>query len=285
LNARALALSVLVLSGAIAAFVVALLHQPAQRSMRLAGGPVATVRGLSSRDPQFGDPVVATIEVFVDRGRVDPDTVQLRASFTPFTVTSSTRSVRRTGDISIVRISDQLECLVAACVPKGDSATLRLPPARVTYPGGTVRAAWPTLRVHARVPAAAILRPMLRVGRPQADASYRVRPGVLGWLLLGVGTAGALGGLGLLVRAALPSLPLARRRGSTEVDRILHELMNGLRGDPDGSRLALEQLARELQQLDEPLSFESRVLAWAPQDPQPEAIADLAQRVRIVGGR
>jgi hypothetical protein len=253
--------------------------------MRLAGGPVATVRSLLPGDPQFGDPVVATIEVFVDRRRVDPDRVQVRAAFAPFAVTASSRSVRRMGAVSIVRISDELECLVAACVPKGDSGTFRLPPARVTYPGGRLLAAWPTLRIHARVSAAAVQRPMLRVGPSQAHASYRVRPGVLGWLLLSVGIVSALGGLALLAWVALRSVPFARRRHGTEVDQILHELMNGLRGNPDGSRLALEQLARELEQLDEPLSFESRVLAWARQDPEPEAIADLAQRVRTVAGQ
>jgi hypothetical protein len=253
--------------------------------MRLAGGPVATVRSLSPGDPQFGDRVVATIDVYIDRRRVDPAAVQLRASFTPFTVTSSTRSVRRTGDVSIVRVTDRLECLIAACVPKGASATFHLPRAQVVYPGGTVAAGWPLVRIHARVSAAAVRQPILRVGAPQARASYRVRPGVLGWLLLGVGIAGALGGVALLARAALPSLALARRGRGTQVDRILHALMNGLSGDADGSRRALEQLARELEKVDEPLSFESRVLAWAPQEPRADAIAELAERVRVVTGR
>jgi hypothetical protein len=284
-NARALLLAACVLGAGIAAVLVALLHGRAQQSVRLAGGPVVTVRSISPAEPQFGDPVVATVEVFVDRRRVQPDALDVRASFAPFTVTSSSRSVRQAGSISIVRITDRLECLVAACVPEGQSRTVRFPRLRVVYPSGTVSAGWPSIRVHARVSAAALRHPMLRVGPVQAHATYRVSPRLLGWVLLAIGLVSALGGLALLLRAVLTSLPRGRRRAGSELDQILRELGNGLVGDPAGSRLALERLARALEPLDEPLSFESRVLAWAPQEPAPEAISDLALRVREVVGR
>jgi hypothetical protein len=258
-------------------------HRPAQSSVRLAGGPVGTRRSLSPAEPQFGDPVVATIEVFVDPRRVDPRSVKLDARFAPFSVTSSTRSIRLTGDVSIVRVVDRLDCLDARCLPKGAAATFRFPRLRVAYPGGTLVAAWPALRVHARAQAADLRRPMLRVGPPVAHAGYRLPPGLTGWALLAAALVAALGGLALLARAVLPSPLFARRRRGTPLERILQELTDG--GTNGRSRATLEQLARELEPLDEPLSFESRVLAWAPQEPEPEAIADLARRVRTVVGR
>lgn len=279
---RALALAALALGAGIAAVVVAVAHRPAQSTVRLTGGPIGTRRSLTPAEPQFGDPVAATIEVFVDPRRVDPRSVKLDARFAPFTVVSSTRSIRRTGDVSVIRVVDRLDCLDRRCLPKSAAATFRFPRLRVAYPGGTLVAAWPALRVHARVPATDLRHPMLRVGPPLARSSYRFPPGLTGWALLVAGLACALGGLALLARAALPGTPLARRRRGTPLERILDELTAGTNGR---SRATLEQLARELEPVDEPLSFESRVLAWAPQEPEPEAVADLAERVRAVVGR
>ena len=75
----------------------------------------------------------------------------------------------------------------------------------------------------------------------------------------------------------------ARRRGPTPLERILLELeASGSNGDSGRRRVALEQLARELGALDPELSRESRVLAWAPSDPPPDAIDELARRARAV---
>lgn len=275
----ALVLAVLALAG-LAAFVVALLHRPAQSAVRLAGGPVAAVVTLTPADPQFGDPVVASVEVLVDPNRVDPDSVKLDARVAPYAVTSTSRSAGRAGDVSIVRFTDRLDCLDAACVPKHDVATLRLPRLRVAYSGGAIAVAWPSLRVHARVPVTDLSHPMLRVSRPQSKSSYRVPPGPTGWALIAAALAVGLGGLALLSKAIAALLPRRRVRGG-EIERILHELTSA-NGDMRRRRVVLEQLAGELEGVDEPLSFESRVIAWAPEDPQPAVVSDLARRVRTV---
>ena len=280
---RALALAALLLAAGLAAFfAVAALRGPSQNAVRLSGRPVAVVRTLSAAEPQFGDSVVATIDVFVDARRVDPRSVTVDARFTPFAVTSSTRSVRRAGGVSIVRVVDRLDCLDAPCLPKSAAATFRFPRLRIAYRGGVLVAAWPALRVHARLEAADLAHAVLRVGPPQAHQSYRLPPGVTGWLLLAAGLVGALGGFTLIARATLPLLAVARgRRRGTPLERILGELTSA-NGDIGRRRRTLEQLARELEPLDESLSFESRVLAWSPQEPEPAAISDLAQRVRSV---
>ncbi len=277
---RAFALAALVVAAGLAAlFAVAALRRPAQSAVRLSGGPVAVLRTLTPGEPQFGDSVVATIQVFVDTRRVDPRSVTLDARFTPFAVTSSTRSVRRAGGISIVRVVDSLDCLDAACLPKSTAATFRFPRLRIAYHGGRLVVAWPALRVHARLEAAGLDHDVLRVGVPQAHPSYRFPPGVTGWLLLAIGLVGALGGLALVAGAALPLLEIGGGRRRSPLERILGELTTS-NGDIGRRRRTLERLARELEPLDESLSFESRVLAWSPQEPEPGAISDLAERVR-----
>jgi hypothetical protein len=62
---------------------------------------------------------------------------------------------------------------------------------------------------------------------------------------------------------------------------VLSELTaSSSNGDSGRRRRALEMLARELEPLDQSLSAESRVLAWGPEEPRPQAISDLTARVR-----
>jgi hypothetical protein len=284
MSARGLAAlaAVAALAGS-AGLVFAALHRPAQSPVRLTGTPVALRTSLSPAEPQFGDSVVATIDVFVDTQRVDVRTVKLAARFEPFSVTSSSRSTRRTGGVTRLRVVDVIDCLDAVCAPQGAPHTFRLPRLRVTYPGGARVAAWPPLRVHPRVVAADVAHPQLRVDPPQARAHYRFSPAATGWALMALAATCAIGGLGLLVRLVVPALPSHRRLQRTPLEELLDELASGrANGDVGRRRTALEELARALQPLDEPLSYETRVLAWASDEPAPAAIADLALRARTV---
>ncbi len=277
---RALAGALLLLAAALAALVVVdALRRPPQRAARLAGGPVAVQRSLSPTEPQFGDEVVAAIDVYVDPHRVDPASVRVVARFAPFAVVSASRSTGRAGGLTVVRIRERLDCLVAACLPKSGAATFRFARLRVAYRGGTLVAAWRPVRVHARVAAADLAQPLLRVGPPVAHPGYRLPPRATGLLLLGLALVGALGGLLLVVRAALPWLALGARRRGSALERLLDELVRGSTNG-SGPRAALERLAGELEPLDERLSFESRVLAWAPRPPEQAAVAELVRKVR-----
>ena len=96
----------------------------------------------------------------------------------------------------------------------------------------------------------------------------------------------ALGGAALLLRLWAPRPAGPRRRQGTRLERLLGELAAAAaNGDAGRRRRALESLARELELLDGSLSAESRVLAWAPQDPQPAAISALTGRVRAAVAR
>ena len=262
------------------AFAVAILHGPATTTAVLKGQPVTADTRLVPDDPQFGDTVVATIDVVVDPRRADPRSVEVAARFAPFSITSSTQTTRRTGGLEVIRIVDRLDCLGQACLPRGRVASFRFPRLRVTYPGGSMAARWPELRVHSRLDAADLAHPMLRVDPPVAHPSYRVPPTVTGWALIAAAVIGAIAGLFLVVRAAAPSLTRARRPPHP-IDELLAELArSGADGDPGRRRTVLERLACELEPVHAPLSHESRVLAWAPEAPQPAAISDLASRVR-----
>jgi hypothetical protein len=269
-----------------AGFAVAALRRPGQASVRLAGAPVSVLKTVSSRDPLFGDTVTAAVDVFVDTRRVDAGSVRIRGGFAPFRVASRTGpAVRRTGDVSVVHVEYRLTCLDGACVPEGEHRTLRLPALRVGYRDGaravSLSSAWPALRVHTRVTAGDLQRPFLRVGPPRPSPTrYRLPPEATGYTLLALAALLALGGAALALRTGLGAGWLPRRRSATPLEQILRELAAASsNGDSGRRRRALEHLARELEPVSEPLSVESRVLAWAPQEPGPEAIADLTSRV------
>ena len=265
-------------------FVVAALHRPGSTAARVPGNPTV-VKSFSPEDPQFGDTVTTTIDVFVDLRRVDPSSGTVNGGFAPFRVVSSEQKTRREGRVGIVHIENRLRCLDALCVPAADHATVRFDPLLVGYRSGSrsevLVSRWPQLQLHARVAPANVQKPIFRVGTPQASGGgYRLPPRTTGIVLLGVAALLALGGAAMLARAIASALRLRDRRREAPLERILRELAAvSSNGDSGRRRRALDELARELEPLDEPLSAESRVLAWAPTDPNPETIAELTARV------
>jgi hypothetical protein len=122
---------------------------------------------------------------------------------------------------------------------------------------------------------------VLRVPAPVAAAAeYRVSPTATGYVLLVVAGLLAASGVFLLLRVGLRRVAPARR-AVPPLERVLAELAaSSANGDSGRRRRALEELARELEPLDAPLSAESRVLAWGPDEPQADTVSDLASRVR-----
>lgn len=286
---RLFTVAALALLAALAAgFVVALLHRPAETTVRAGPRPVSVRASLSPREPQFGDTVTASADVVVDPHRLDPRLVAVAAGFAPFRVVSATRTVESAGGLSVIHVEWRLRCLEVACVPPGASETFRFAPLRLSYREASgpriLTSAWPFLRVGSRVAAADLRRPVLHVPQPKPVSSdYRLPPRATGWTLRALAALLALGGGVLLLRAALRGAGPARRREAPPFETILRELAAASsNGDTGRRRRALEELARELEPLDAPLSAESRVLAWAPPDPGTDAIAELASRVRGV---
>src|SRR3954452_22477877 len=135
---RAAAVALLVALGA--GLTVALLHGPSHGD--LGSGPLTIRTQLSPQDPQFGDTVVATVDVSGAR-----DDVHVRSDFGPYEVVSTRRSVRTAGGQSFVRIVTRLRCLELNCLPRAAVKTFRLKPVHVS---GAVHP-WPPLRIHSRI--------------------------------------------------------------------------------------------------------------------------------------
>jgi len=265
---RAAALALLLALGA--GLTVALLHAPSHGD--LGSGPLTIRTQLSPQDPQFGDTVIATLDVSGARANL-----RVRSNFAPYEVVSRRRSVRTAGGKPFVRIVTRLRCLELSCLPRASVKTFRLKPVRVS---GKAHA-WPPLRVHSRITKADSARPVLRVPPPAATpARYRVSPTAAGTILLVLAGLLAAGGVFVLLRVALRKIA-PTRRPLPPLERVLAELAaSSSNGDSGRRRRALEELARALEPLDEPLSVESRVLAWGPDEPPPGAVTDLATRVR-----
>jgi hypothetical protein len=270
---KAVRVAILVLvAGLAAGFVVALLHRPgAKTTARLGAQKVSVRQTLSPRSAQFGDTVVATTDVLA-RG-----SVRLSSDFAPYRVVSTKRTVSSSGSVRLTHVTQRLRCLEPACVPAGSGTTVRFAPLQVSYGGGSRTFAWPALHVSSRVGGADIRRAVLRVPAP-APVLHPARR-AFGWGLIVLAAALATGGAALLLRLWLPPLR-ARRQMVPPLERALVEARASAAEDPGQRRRALEALARELEPLDAPLSAESRVLAWAPPDPEPAAIAELTGRVQ-----
>jgi hypothetical protein len=265
------------LVGLAAGLTVALLHRPATGHAE--SRALTTHSQFTPQDPQFGDTVVATVSVSAGAG-VDPAGVRVHSNFAPYTVVSRSRSIETAGGVSVVRVATTLRCLELGCLPRKAVKSFRFKPARISAGGTSVTQAWAPLRVHSRITKADSARSVLRVPPPAvAPVHYRVSPTAAGSVLLALAGLLAAAGAFLLLRVGLRRIAPARR--VAPLDQVLEELAASCaNGDSGRRRRALEELARELEPLDEPLSVESRVLAWGPQEPRPEAVTDLTERVR-----
>jgi hypothetical protein len=271
--------------------------------------PIAVRSWVEPESQLFGDPALATIDVVVDSGRVDVDSVAVDASFAPYDVVGE--PVRtRTVDGPLVRLRTQyrLQCLAQVCVPEHAQKPLTLPPARVAYvrangtPGQPRAVQWPRLTITSQFEGGTPRQNGLgetftspiglraRV-QPPGDPSWRASPLLVQILLIG-------GAVVLVGIAALLLLPFMRRKPEAEPAPApvieltpLERALVGLdwaraEGGSKEQRKALELLAEELEADTEDdltsLADDARVLAWSARPPGDESTEVLAQRVREI---
>jgi len=261
----------------------------------------------------FAEPVLARVDVLVDREHLDPDNVRLQTDFLPYDIQASAKRRTDRGRFTELRYEWLLRCLRVACVPeilpsaagddetgRGERRTFALPPSRVVYddPDGEertlTRATWPELVSVSRIKQSDVPEFGGFVFKssvaPLPEPDYRVSPTALGAGLL------ALALVLLVLPAALLVGWWRRRRPEPDiaVEPELSPLERALRlvewaGDRENGterREALEVLAVELEAVEhEALAGSARGLAWSPVSPSPEAAVSLVEQVRERDGR
>jgi hypothetical protein len=267
-------------------------------------GPVAVEATLAPRNVLFGDTLTAHVDVAVDRGRAVPGSVRVRTEFAPWgLVDAPVRARRDVGGATVIRTTYVLRCVISPCVPPRETAPLEFNPARVTYrllkgqERGSVDARWPVLVVHSRIVRADFEQQASLASPWKADlvsmpaVSYRVSPGVVRGIALGVGALLALAAavLGFLAIPQRTPAPEPEPEPAPEPEPSLPPLEHALvlleadvraNGAAD-QRRALELVAEEMEARgDVSLTRRARGMAWSEDVPAVEATRGLATSVR-----
>ena len=258
---------------------------------------LSTATSFTPQAHLFGDRVRARLDIVFDPSRVPPETVKANPRFAPYTVLDRTETRERIGALERVRYDLTLECMTRRClVPKGGAFTF--PRTGVEYKPRaasveeplTASVDWPALRVASRVGASDLEGLELQADvRELPPLSYRVDPDTV--TLVGYSLAVILGLLGLALLAQALALPdlvrtaIARRKARlSPLNRALtlvrRETEQGERAD---SRRALERLAVELRETEEPeLAQTATKLAWNRRDPSTPSVEPLSDEVERV---
>ncbi len=243
----------------------------------------------------FADPLRASVEVLVDRRRVDPARVGFSTNFEPFGRVGIPRVTRSdAGRLTRLIYSTNLVCSTDACLPKTGRMRIQLRPAEVFYfprDGSGRRAVsvtWQPLTLSGRTSSKDLSggnpfeRPPWRASTDPLAMSYRVSPTLLkviffvvsGLLFLGAAFALARVLQAIQARVRIP-LPGALERAVRQVERTESQ------DDAPAKRKALELLSRELARSGESqLALAARELAWAEPTPIPAATQPLTLDVR-----
>src|SRR5439155_8437646 len=145
-------------AAAVLAFVLVLALAGGTRSVEVPRQAVTGETQLSRSGTLFADPLRASVQVLVDRHRVDPKQIGFTARFEPYVRVGDARVTRHdTGPVTQLVYSTELICLTNTCLAKrsGESVRLQFPSAEVFYTpksGGrrTLQLSWPALTVSGR---------------------------------------------------------------------------------------------------------------------------------------
>jgi len=282
--ARALAVLLVVLVTGCAAGSEERLRLPPGQSF----AATATLTPLASG---FGDELTATVRILLDRNRIDPESIRVRARFSPFRDRTTIERVD-SGNLTALLYTYRLHCLTISCIPpEGLDGSFRSDrwEARITSDHGPVlEVRFPEARIVPRLQprefepenAADVETwpPRWRAAVTVPEPTYRASPARLASVL------GLLGALLVAGSAAAAWRLLRRGRLFREpeiapLDRAL-ALLRDARSDEE-RRAALEALALALDtELDVELAEPARALAWsqpAPTDSKVEELATLAK--------
>ena len=281
-------------AAAVLAVVLVLALTGGTRSVEVPQQAVTGQTNLSRSGTLFADPLRASVQVLVDRQRVDPSRIGFTTRFDPYVRVGDARVTRRdTGPVTQLVYSAELICLTNACLAKhsGESVRVQFPPAEVFYvpkSGGrrTLQLSWQALTVGGRTSevdlagADPFLQPSWRATTDPVAVTYGTSPRLLRGLLFGA--AGLLFTAGLFALLRFAKTGRLRFRVLSPLERAV-ALVERAPSDTPEKRKALELLSLELAHSGEAeLALVARELAWGEPTPLPTVTQPLTLDVRHV---
>lgn len=286
----------LAIAGGVAALALALALVLALRG---GGGAVALPREaveggtqLSRSGTLFADPMRASVQVVVDRQRVDPAQVGFTTQFEPYVRLGLAQVTRHdTGRLTRLVYSVELICLTNICLSKDKPEPVRVqfPPAKVFYvpkagARRTLELPWVATTIGPRTTEADLagadpfLQPSWRATTDPQAVSYGTSPHTLRTLLFVV--SGLLLAFAVFALVRFVSTGKLRFRILSPLERAV-VLVERAPDEAPEKRKALEVLSRELARSGEPdLALVAKQLAWAEPTPLPTLTQPLTLDVR-----
>jgi hypothetical protein len=300
---KRLALAAVVAAAAIGAIVALVVIASGEEPKPLLtppeGDPVALETSVTPSRYDFGDRLLAEVQLTIDRTRVDPATVVSVPVFRPFQRAGPVRVEREDlGDTTVLRLGYPIQCVARGCVPDDAQQEIELSLGLLRYTprqgdNVTLPLAFPPLVVDSRLPDDARrdiqARPAALAASFDVDElpaiPFRGGPSLFGWLLVGASAAIILG-LGGWLAWRLRPRP-AEAAAAIAVPELaplpaaIALVENALAADEPERRVALDELARRLDDSGaRDLAGEARQLAWSESGPRRDSAARLAAEAR-----
>jgi hypothetical protein len=231
---------------------------------------------LPTRGSRFGDTVPVRLDVLLPRERVEPSSVRLNASFTPYRPVGRIAGDRvDDGGTTLLRYRFELECLRPDCLPPRDGSPFVLPPALISFrttnrAAGQVFVSWPPLAVDSQLEPSELSQLAWRDGAsPRPAFDYRLPPRLLALLLGVLSVAAAVASARILVPRVAAVLPEHRELDRRSVlERAIAAVRTAARGEDTAERRrSLDLLARELHAGERGQARIARRLAWSRSTP------------------
>jgi hypothetical protein len=249
-------------------------------SANVAAAPPKVSAVLDRDTVEFGDPITATVTVFLD-SEADVRVVENLAPLTPLGPTRVTEATR--GRLHTITYTARASCLDQRCISTAGGKRIALRPAVVQVgPDTKLTAAWPVMQMRARVSRedAAKTRPPLRRDTTPPAVTYRLEPARLARALE---VAAAVLAAAALLLASWTAAGLRRRRRVVAplsgLERALALAREAERRPTPDRRRALGLLARLLGPRDARLADAADDLAWSAPAPTSDALAELVTQV------
>lgn len=259
--------------------------------------PASPVEGntqMSRSGTLFGDSVSASVQVIVDRERVDPSRVGFTAHFEPFVNLGAPNVTRHdTGRLTRLVYTANLICLTNPCLSKNkpEPVHVQFPPAEVFFTDKsgarqTLRLPWQGTTIGPRTTVTDLNgadpyeQPSWRATTDPLPVSYTHSPHTLRVVLFVA--SGLLFALALFALIRFVLVGTLRLRVLSPLERAV-VLVERAPGESPEKRKALELLSHELSRSGEPeLALVAKQLAWAEPTPLPTLTQPLTLDVRRV---